>query len=62
MTPAKSAKKYQACGGRPDGAGSKAMADATATGASAFQGRFMARLAFVGAFVGARQGTNAPGA
>src|SRR3954467_11130913 len=39
MTPAKIAKKYQACCGRP-GAGISAMAIATATGASAFTARF----------------------
>src|SRR4249919_3215850 len=37
MTPAKIAKKYQACGARPCGAGISATTSARAMGASAFQ-------------------------
>jgi hypothetical protein len=37
MTPTKMAKKYQACCGRPAGAGMSAMMMATATGAMAVQ-------------------------
>src|SRR5438876_11977559 len=36
MTPTKMAKKYQACWAKPDGAGSNARTNATATGTIAF--------------------------
>src|SRR5450755_3087022 len=49
MTPANRAKKYQACGAKPAGAGSRAKTIATAIGARGFQGSFIeSALSFLG--------------